>query len=85
LREEEINVSKTSLCLLIKKYKKFGIVSDLPRPVTSRKLKLEHLRLIDDALAEDDEVSMPELRAMLQDARVRVSISTIQRAKRQLG
>ena len=85
LKEESIVVSKTSLCLLIKKYKRRGFISDLPRPVRPKKLSPEHLIMIDDAVAKDDEISTSELRAMLQEAGVHVSISTIQRAKRQLG
>ena len=85
LKEEEIFVSKTSLCLLIKKYKTFGIVSDKLRPLQSRKLKLEHLSLIDDTLAHDDETSTTELRAKLLEIGLNVSRSTVQRAKRRLG
>lgn len=85
LKIEEINVSKTSLCLLIKKYKTFGIITDKPRSVQSRKLTMEHLQLIDGALDQDDEISTPELRAKLKEAGVTVSISTVQRAKRELG
>ena len=84
-KEEGIVVSKTSLCLLIKKYKRCGVISDLPRPVKPRKLSPEQLVMVDDAVAQDDEISTPELCAMLQEAGVHVSISTIQRAKRQLG
>ena len=32
LKEEDIKVSKTSLCLLIKKYRRFGTVLDLKPP-----------------------------------------------------
>lgn len=85
LREEGVVVSKTSLCLFIKKYKRHGVISDLPRPVKPRKLSPEHLVMIDDAVAQDDEISTPELQAMLQEVGVHVSISTIQRAKTQLG
>lgn len=85
LKEEEIFVSKTSLCLLIKKYKTLGIIADKLRPNSIRKLKLEHLRLIDDTLANDDESSTTELRAKLLEVGVDVSRSTIQRAKRHLG
>lgn len=82
---EGINVSKTSLCLLIKKYKRFGIITDELRLAQPRKLTSEHLQLINEALEQDDEISTPELRAKLQEIGVNVSISTIQRAKRELG
>ena len=80
LKGEGIAVSKTiaSLCLLIKKYKNYGVISDLPRPLKETILSPELLMMIDDAVAQDDEISTPELRAMLQEAGVQVSISTIQ-------
>ena len=80
LKEEGIAVSKASLCLLIKKYQHYEVIIDLPRPVAP-----ELLTMINDAVAQDDEISTPELRAMLQEAGAQVSISTIQRAKRQLS
>ena len=85
LKGEGIAVSKTSLCLLIKKYINYGVISDLPRPLKETILSPELLMMIDDAVAQDDKISTPELRAMLQEAGVQVSISTIQRAKRKLG
>ena len=55
LEEEGIKVSKTSLCLLIKKYKTTGTIADKIRsPAKTKKLKLEHLCLIDKALDEDE-------------------------------
>ena len=58
LEEEGIKVSKTSLCMLIKKYKATRMIADRIRPpVKSKKLELEHLCLIDEALDADDEIS----------------------------
>ena len=62
LEEEGIKVSKTSLCMLIKKYKATGMIADRIRPpVKSKKLELEHLCLIDEALDSaldaDNEIS----------------------------
>ena len=86
LKEEDIKVSKKSLCLLLRKYRLHGVVSDLPKRAKRRKLALQHLKLIDEAIAADDEVSNSDLRALLwQRAGVRVSLSTVQRAKRRLG
>ena len=87
LKEEDITVSKTSLCLLIKKYKETGTVADRQRPPSvTKKLKLHHLVLIDEALAKDDEITNGEIRNMLrEETGLLVSISTIQRAKRHLG
>ena len=56
LEEEGIKVSKTSLCMLIKKYKATRMIADRIRPpVKSKKLELEHLCLIDEALDADNE------------------------------
>ena len=87
LAEEGVTISKTSLCLLLKKYKETGTIADRIRPRSlRRKLQLEHLRLIDEALDKDDEISSVDLRKMLQEkAGILVSISTVQRAKNHLG
>ena len=87
LAEEGVTISKTSLCLLLKKYKETGTIADRIRPRSlGRKLQLE-LRLIDEALDKDDEISSVDLRKMLQEkAGILVSISTVQRrAKNHLG
>ena len=86
LEEEGIKVSKTSLCLLIKKYKTTGMIADKIRPpAKTKKLELEHLCLIDEALDEDDELSTNEIRSKLRKVGVVASLSTIQRAKKYLG
>lgn len=87
LEEEGIVVSKTSLCLLIKKFKTTGTVADhrpIPRP---RKLKEVHYRFIDERMSEDDELTAVKLLAKLKDQfpDLSVSINTIKRAKRELG
>ena len=86
LEEESIRVSKTSLCLLIKKYKTTGMIADKVRPpAKTKKLELEDLCLIDESLDNDDEISTNELRSKLREAGVVASLSTIQRAKKYLG
>ena len=50
LKEEDIKVSKKSLCLLLRKYRLHGVVSDLPKRAKRRKLALQHLKLIDEAI-----------------------------------
>ena len=62
-----------------------GTILDMPRPVQPGMLSLEHLKIIDSALGQDDETSAVELRELLREAGVKVSVSTIQRAKRKLG
>jgi len=86
LKSEDILVSKKSLCLLIKKYRRYHTINDLPRPVQTKKLSLVHLRALDEALANDDEISTSELRSMLKEVyNLKVSSSTVQRAKKDLG
>ena len=87
LAEEGVTISKTSLCLLLKKHKETGTIADRIRPRSlGRKLQLEHLHLIDEALDKDDEISSVDLRKMLQEkAGILVSISTVQREKNHLG
>ena len=86
LKSEDLRVSKTSLSLLIAKYRRHHTVADLPRPPKQKKLSLEHLQAVDEALANDDEISTAELCSMLEDDYgVKVSAGTIQRAKKALG
>ena len=87
LEEEGIHVSKTSICMLLKKYREIGTVVDRFRPPShSKKLTIEHLALIDAAVDKDDEISNDDLRKILQEeGGIVVSKSTVQRAKRHLG
>ena len=87
LEEEGIRVSKTSLCLLLKKYRETGTVADRFRARGhTKKLQLQHLVLIDEALENDDEISSSDLCKMLkEECGIVVSKGTIQRAKKHLG
>ena len=87
LEEEGIQVSKTSLCLLLKKYRETGTVVDRFRPrCHNKKLQLQHLILIDEAIDKDDEVSNGDLCKMLkEECGIVVSKGTVQRAKKHLG
>jgi len=79
LKSEDICVSKKGLCLLIKKYRRYHTVTDLPRPLQTKKLSLAHLQALDEALANDDEISTSELRSMLKEIYgLKVSSSTVQ-------
>ena len=74
LADEGITISKTSLCLLIKKYKTTGLIADRSRkPSAERKLDLEDLCFIDQAISCDDEILTSELRLKLQEIGVKVS------------
>ena len=87
LEEESIVVSKTSICILIRKYKLTGSVADF-RPIPPpRKLKEEHYRFIDDCMAADQELSITKLYRFFREKypEVSVSESTVKRARRELG
>ena len=73
--------------LVTEEVQKTGTIADRIRPRSlGRKLQLEHLRLIDEALDKDDEVSSIDLRKMLQEkVGILLPISTVQRAKNHLG
>ncbi len=87
LLEENQTVSKKSLCLLIRKYKRTGSVANIPARRPPKKLQDVHYRFIDDAMAENDELSAPKLHHMLllQFPGLTVSESTVKRARRELG
>ena len=83
LLEEDISVSLMSIYRLLKKNERTGSIVDLKRkPSTPRILRAEHLKFIDDALAEDDELTARRLRNMLEEKwpGLKVSITTIKRA-----
>ena len=85
-KEDIVSVSKKSLRLMLKKYKTEGIIADRVRlPAVPAKLQDADLLMIDEALADDDELSTQELHSMLLEAGTNVSISTVQRAKKNLG
>ncbi len=87
LEEEGIHISKTSLCLLIKKYRETGSIADRPRARVPKKLTDEHYVFIDNALEKDDELTTRKLHHLLVDAfpNLDVSHSTVKRARRELG
>ena len=85
LLEEETPVSLVSIYKLLKKFKTTGNVHDCKRKASTPKLLgPEHLHLIDDALAEDDELTARKLKSMLEERwpELRVSIPTIKRARK---
>ena len=85
--EKGIRVSVKSLYLLMAKYRETGSVLDRPRRVGSKILKDVHYRLIDQALADNDELTSRQLRTMLcsKYPDLSMSISTVERARRELG
>ena len=80
-------VSKTSLCLLIKKYKTTGSEADYRPTARPKKLKDIHYRFINKQTAKDDELTGIKLLGMLKEesSDVSVSLSTVKRVKHELG
>jgi len=61
--EEGVAVSKKLLCLNIRKYRLMGLVADRRTYKQPKKLNDAHYRLINNAMAENDELSAPKLYA----------------------
>ena len=87
LQDEGIIVSRMAIWKLIKKYLQTGSVLDRPQPKPSplKKLSLDDLCITDNALANDDQLSIAELMQLLSDKGVLATKSVVQRAKKDLG
>ena len=87
LKEEGLSVSKVSLYKLIKKENLFGTVADLPRRTIQPKIGKEQLIFIDEAMAENDELTARLLRDMMiaKWPNLEISLSTIKRARKFIG
>ena len=85
--EEQVFVSRAAIFKLLRKYRVHGIVGDLPRPQRARILTDKQLIFIDEALADNDELTARQLRGLIQDKwpETSVSISTIKHARKNLG
>ena len=89
LASEGIVVSKTSLSLLIKKFKQTGSVANKGSltPSSLRKLREDHLLIIDRCMAGDDELTWRQLHLVFlwKFPDVAVSLSTIQQVRKDLS
>ena len=87
LQEENLTVSKKSLCLLIRKYRRTGSVADYRTTKPPRKLQENHYRFIDTTMVHNDELSIVKLHNMLtvEFPELTVSQSTVKQAQRELG
>lgn len=87
LKGEGTRVTLASISRLIKKYNTTGSIADKVRstPAVPKLLQIEHLSLLDEALAKDDQISISELQQLLLDSGKKVSRSVVQRAKNDLG
>ena len=84
MEEEGVHISKTSLCLLLKKYRHPGSIVDRPTARAPKKLTDAHYVFIDNALQKDDELTTRKLHHLLVEKfpNLDVSHSTVKRARR---
>ena len=87
LAEERIYTSKVSIYKILKKYQQHGVTTDLPRGSHTPKLSLDQIKFIDNAMAENDELTGRQMRELLHEKwpNLDVSISTIKRARQNIG
>ena len=87
LKEENVVVSIKSLYLLVTKYRNTNSVVDRPRRRRPRLLSREHYIFIDNQLSLNDELTTKQLHDLLLEEfpRLRVSLSTVKRARYELG
>ena len=86
LVEEDVFVSRAALYML-KKYSNCRTIADLRRAPRPRILQDEHYRFIDDTMADNMDLTARQLFCLFKEkfATVEVSISTIKRARLELG
>ena len=87
LKEEQISVSRMALYKLWRKYGKTNSIANIPRARPAKKLGREQCVFIDEALADNDELTSRQLRGLLEERwpGIEVSLSTVKRARKELG
>ena len=87
LEEENFVVTKQTLYRLIQKFKRDGVIVDLPRRKRPRKITSEMLEMIDNALKQNDELTSQQLGSQLKERfpLLNASLSTIKRARKEKG
>ena len=85
LKEKGLTVCRQTVWKVVNRYKKYGTICRLPGSGGSFKMTPEMLKLIEDQLQADDEVTASQLHRILTNKGYRVSKSTIIRARRLLG
>ena len=87
LFEEQIHVSRVALYKLWRRYKKTGSIANTPRAQPVKRLGWVQCLAIDEAMAENDELTSRQLRGMLDQCWpwIEVSLSTIKQAWKELG
>ena len=87
LQDEYIRVSIVSLCKLTKKFRSTNSVCDNRTYKPPRTLTEEHLRFIDETMADNPELTGTQLADKLKEhfPSLKVSVSTVKRVRRELG
>ena len=83
--EDEIIVSKQSVCLLLKRFKERGTIARKAGSALTLKLSPTILQIIESAMQEGDETAATQLQSKLAAEGVYVSLTTILHNRRQLG
>ena len=65
LKEEDMHISKTSMCHPLKKYRQTGSIIDRPRARAQKKLTDAHYAFIDNILENHDELTTRKLHHLL--------------------
>ena len=67
LEEENFVVTKQTLYRLMQKFKRDGVIVDLPRRKRPRKITSDMLEMIDNALKQNDELTSQQLGSQLKE------------------
>lgn len=87
LAEEGVKTSRTAIYNLVSKFQKTNSIADIKRRPRSRRLSGEHYRFVDELMAENTDLTSWQLHAAFKSTyhSTEASISTIKRARRDLG
>ena len=87
LKDEGVQISKTSLSLLVKKFKNTGLIKDKHRTPKPTILTRQHYEFIDDVMSKNDELTTHNLWVKLKEnfPSLQLSLSTVRRARKDLG
>ena len=87
LSEENIPVSSQALFNLIRKHHQTGKLLDLTRRARPKKLTQEMMKMLDEILSNNDEVTARQARSLLTERwpEIQVSLPTIKRVRKKLG
>ena len=85
LAAEGLRVPKQTVWATVQKYKKHGTISRLPGSGRPFKLTGAMVTAIEERMQQDDETTSTQLVKMLEERGWKVSLSTVERARKMLG